>query len=57
MIRVDSTIVKLYIDPTVVLVSTRIDDAVVERLDPEAASRASVGVDERSKYPALSCGR
>ncbi|KAF2471929.1 uncharacterized protein BDR25DRAFT_366675 [Lindgomyces ingoldianus] len=32
---------KLYIEPTVVLVSTKIDDAAMDRLDPEAKSRVS----------------
>ncbi|KAF2182192.1 hypothetical protein K469DRAFT_636979 [Zopfia rhizophila CBS 207.26] len=34
---------KLYIDPTVILVSAKIDDAVIDKLDPEARSRGSRG--------------
>lgn len=30
---------KTYIEPTVVLVSTRIDDQIIERLDPDMTSR------------------
>lgn len=34
--------VKLFVDPTVVLVSTRVEDAVIDRLDPEYRTRGSV---------------
>ena len=34
--------VKTFIDPTVILVSTKIDDAVIDRFDPEAKSGGSV---------------
>lgn len=37
--------VRVYIDPTVILVSTRIDDRVIDCLDPESKSGGSVGVD------------
>lgn len=30
-----SYIVKIYIEPTVILVSTKVDDAVIEKFDPE----------------------
>jgi DNA mismatch repair protein MSH5 len=35
----------MFIDPTVILVSTKIDDAVVERFDPELRTGASVSDD------------
>jgi DNA mismatch repair protein MSH5 len=37
--------VKTFIDPTVILVSTKIDDAVMDRFDPEAKSGESVSGD------------
>jgi DNA mismatch repair protein MSH5 len=33
---------RVFIDPTVVLVSTKIDDAVIDRFDPEARSSGSM---------------
>ncbi|KAF1911832.1 muts domain V-domain-containing protein [Ampelomyces quisqualis] len=36
---------RLFVNPTVVLVSTRIDDAVIDRFDPEAKSGCSASVD------------
>lgn len=32
---------KMYIEPTVILVSSKIDDEVIEKLDPEAGSKGS----------------
>ena len=37
--------VRLSIDPTVILVSTNVDDSVIDRFDPEARSNASVSGD------------
>lgn len=42
----DTILVRLFIDPTVVLVSTKIDDTVIDRLDPEARSDTSVHNDD-----------
>ncbi|KAF2131755.1 hypothetical protein P153DRAFT_429981 [Dothidotthia symphoricarpi CBS 119687] len=36
---------KTFVDPTVILVSTKIDDVVIDRFDPEARSRQSVSGD------------
>lgn len=33
--------VRIFIEPTVILVSTKIDDAAIDRFDPEARSGAS----------------
>ncbi|KAJ9647903.1 chaperone ATPase hsp78 [Coniosporium tulheliwenetii] len=45
---------KPYIDPTIILVSTRVDDAVIDRLDPELRSRGSVaGDNDRFNLPYL----
>lgn len=43
--RSDSRIVKLFIDPTVILVSTKVDDSVIDRFDPEAKSGDSLSGD------------
>lgn len=32
---------RIYVEPTVVLVSTKIDDAVIDRFDPEARGEGS----------------
>lgn len=44
---------RTYIEPTVVLVSTRIDDAIIDRLDPDMRIREST-VDEQDNRFALS---
>ncbi|KAF2120478.1 muts domain V-domain-containing protein [Lophiotrema nucula] len=45
---------RTYIEPTVVLVSTKIDDAVIDRLDPEARSRSSeAGDNDQFRLPFL----
>jgi DNA mismatch repair protein MSH5 len=36
---------RMFIDPTVILVSTKIDDAVIDRFDPEARNSGSVSRD------------
>jgi DNA mismatch repair protein MSH5 len=33
--------VRVYVEPTVVLVSTKIDDAVIDRFDPQARGEGS----------------
>lgn len=45
--------VKPYIDPTIILVSTRVDDAVIDRLDPELRSRGSVAGDSEQSQSRL----
>lgn len=35
-------LVKTFIDPTVIIISTKVDDAVVERFDPEARGAESI---------------
>jgi hypothetical protein len=45
--RTDMKTVKLYIEPTVILVSTRMDDAIIDRLDPDMRRR-NLSVDETS---------
>ncbi|KAF2632157.1 hypothetical protein BU25DRAFT_487709 [Macroventuria anomochaeta] len=45
---------KTFIDPTVILVSTKIDDAVINRFDPEAKSGESVsGNNDQFRLPFL----
>ncbi|KAF1930781.1 mismatch repair protein 5 [Didymella exigua CBS 183.55] len=45
---------KTFIDPTVILVSTKIDDAVIDRFDPGARSGESVsGTDDQFRLPFL----
>ncbi|KAF2832856.1 hypothetical protein CC86DRAFT_414515 [Ophiobolus disseminans] len=45
---------RLFIDPTVILVSTKIDDTVVDRFDPEAKNGGSVsGVSDQFRLPFL----
>lgn len=45
---------KTFIDPTVILVSTKIDDAVMDRFDPEAKSSESVsGDNDQFRLPFL----
>jgi hypothetical protein len=45
---------RMYIDPTVILVSTKIDDAVIERFDPEGRSGSSVsGDNDQFRLPFL----
>ncbi|KAF2866754.1 muts domain V-domain-containing protein [Massariosphaeria phaeospora] len=45
---------RLYIEPTVILVSTKIDDTVIDRLDPEARSGASEnGHNDQFRLPFL----
>lgn len=48
----DRRLVKTYFEPTVVLVSTRIDDAIIDRLDPDMRARGST-VDEQENQFAL----
>lgn len=40
-------VVRLYVDPTLILVSTKIDDTVIDRLDPEARNRDSISGNSR----------
>lgn len=47
------TLVKVYIDPTVVLVSTKTDDAVIDRLDPDGRSGSSNSGDSKFEEPIL----
>ena len=45
---------KTFIDPTVILLSTKIDDAVIDRFDPEARSGESVsGTNDQFRLPFL----
>ncbi|KAF3043231.1 MutS protein msh5 [Didymella heteroderae] len=45
---------KAFIDPTVILVSTRIDDAVIDRFDPEVRSGESAsGTNDQFRLPFL----
>ena len=45
---------KTFIDPTVILVSTKINDAVIDRFDPEARSGESVsGTNDQFRLPFL----
>lgn len=45
---------KTFIDPTVILVSTKIDDAVIDRFDPEAKSGESAsGTNDQFRLPFL----
>ncbi|KAF1982980.1 hypothetical protein K402DRAFT_339387 [Aulographum hederae CBS 113979] len=44
---------KLHIEPTIVLVSTRADDTLIDRLDPEARSRGSVEDSDQFSLPFL----
>ena len=44
----DISPVKVYIEPTVVLVPTRVDDALLDRLDPELRARGTTA--ESSKW-------
>jgi DNA mismatch repair protein MSH5 len=47
-------LVKTFIDPTVVLVSTKIDDAVIDRFDPEARnSESTSGTNDQFRLPFL----
>ena len=39
---------KLHANPTVILISTRVDESVDAHLDPERVSRGSVNADGRS---------
>jgi DNA mismatch repair protein MSH5 len=46
--------VKTFIDPTVILLSTKIDDAVIDRFDPEARSDESAsGTNDQFRLPFL----
>ena len=36
---------RLFIDPTVILVSTKVDDSVIDRFDPDARHSESMGSD------------
>jgi len=40
--------VKVYIDPTVILVSTKVDDSVIDKIDPEARTVTSESGDSES---------
>ncbi|KAL5113758.1 hypothetical protein ACEQ8H_008370 [Pleosporales sp. CAS-2024a] len=42
---------RLYIDPTVILVSTKIDDAVINRFDPDAGSGGSTNDNDQFRLP------
>lgn len=45
---------KTFIDPTVILLSLKIDDAVINRLDPEARSdESSSGTNDQFRLPYL----
>lgn len=45
---------RMFIDPTVILVSTKIDDTVIDRFDPEARSGSSVsGDNDQFRLPFL----
>ena len=45
---------RLFIDPTVIVVSTKIDDAVIDRFDPEAKNGGSVsGDNDQFRLPFL----
>jgi DNA mismatch repair protein MSH5 len=45
---------RIFIDPTVILVSTKIDDTVIDRFDPEARSGGSVsGDNDQFRLPFL----
>jgi DNA mismatch repair protein MSH5 len=43
-------VVKTYIDPTIVLISTSTDDAVLDRLDPEGSSGTSVNGESKRAH-------
>lgn len=50
----DDDAVKLFINPTVILLSTKIDDKVIERIDPEAGSAESMsGDNDQFRLPFL----
>lgn len=45
---------KIFVNPTVILVSTKIDDAVIDRLDPDARSGESIsGNNDQFRLPFL----
>jgi DNA mismatch repair protein MSH5 len=48
--RTDMMTVKLHIEPTVVLVSTKMDEAIIDRLDPDMRRR-NLSVDETGIAP------
>jgi DNA mismatch repair protein MSH5 len=46
--------VRTFINPTVILISTKIDDTVIDRFDPEAKNRGSVsGDNDQFRLPFL----
>lgn len=51
---IDESSVKSFIDPTVILISTKADDSVIDRFDPEAKSAGSVsGSNDQFRLPFL----
>ena len=45
---------RIFIDPTIILVSTKIDDTVIDRFDPEArSSRSTSGETDQFRLPFL----
>jgi len=45
--------VRTFIEPTVILVSTKIDDKVIERFDPEARSDCASSDNDQFRLPFL----
>ena len=47
--------VKLFISPTIILIPFRLEEAVIDKLDPDRRSRAGSADDDRSRHR-NSCG-